>query len=211
MKRFNQITVRGLDDELSARLRRLAKREGISLNQAALRLLRRGAGLAEGADRADTVGSSFDRLIGSWTQADADEMEAALEDFETVDESGLEMRVLLDSNAYSLLMRGHEEVAGLVRRAEEVLFSAVVVGELMYGFGRGSHFERKRGRPAHISREPLLVVRRGGTGHRGPLRQDSGCIEGEGAADSDERRVDSGPRDGDRRGSGLGVWSFRAG
>ena len=39
-------------------------------------------------------------------------------------------------------MRGHEEVAGLVRRAEEVLFSAVVVRELMYGFRRGAHFER---------------------------------------------------------------------
>ena len=52
------------------------------------------------------------------------------------------MKVLLDSNAYSLLMRGHGEVAELVRRAEEVLFSAVVVGELMYGFRRGSHFER---------------------------------------------------------------------
>ena len=84
---MNQITVRGFDDELSASLRRLAKREGLSLNQAALRLLRRGAGLAEGADRADTVGASFDQLIGSWTQADADEMEAALEEFETIDEA----------------------------------------------------------------------------------------------------------------------------
>ena len=52
------------------------------------------------------------------------------------------MKVLLDANAYSLLMRGHGEVAGLVRRAEEVLFSAIVVGELMYGFRRGTHFER---------------------------------------------------------------------
>lgn len=52
------------------------------------------------------------------------------------------MKVLLDSNAYSLLMRGHGEVAELVRRAEEVLFSAVVVGELMYGFRRGTQFER---------------------------------------------------------------------
>ena len=52
------------------------------------------------------------------------------------------MKVLLDSNAYSLLMRGHGEVAELVRRAEEVLFSAVVVGELMYGFRRGTHFQR---------------------------------------------------------------------
>lgn len=52
------------------------------------------------------------------------------------------MKVLLDSNAYSLLMRGHGEVAELVRRAEEVLFSAVVVGELMYGFRRAAQFER---------------------------------------------------------------------
>ncbi len=52
------------------------------------------------------------------------------------------MKVLLDSNAYSLLMRGHGEVAGLVRRADEILFSAVVVGELMYGFRRGNQFER---------------------------------------------------------------------
>ena len=52
------------------------------------------------------------------------------------------MRLLLDSNAYSLLMRGDEQVAELVRGAEEVLLSAVVVGELMYGFRRGSRFER---------------------------------------------------------------------
>ena len=39
-------------------------------------------------------------------------------------------------------MRGHEQVAELVRSAEEVLLSAVVVGELMYGFRRGSRFER---------------------------------------------------------------------
>jgi len=84
---LNQITVRGFDDELSASLRRLAKREGLSLNQAALRLLRRGAGLAEGPGQRDTVGDSFDRLIGSWTQADADEMEAALKEFETIDEA----------------------------------------------------------------------------------------------------------------------------
>ena len=52
------------------------------------------------------------------------------------------MRLLLDSNAYSLLMRGDQQVAELVREAEEVLLSAVVVGELMYGFRRGSRFER---------------------------------------------------------------------
>ena len=41
---MNQLTVRGFDDELSAAVIRLAKREGISLNQAALKLLRKGRG-----------------------------------------------------------------------------------------------------------------------------------------------------------------------
>lgn len=50
--------------------------------------------------------------------------------------------MLLDSNAYSLLMRGHEQIAGLVCRAEDILFSAIVAGELIYGFRQGCQFER---------------------------------------------------------------------
>lgn len=84
---MNQLTVRGFDDELSAVMRRLARREGISLNQAALRLLRKGAGLADGSDGAETVGSSLDHLIGSWTTPEADAIDSALEDFETIDEA----------------------------------------------------------------------------------------------------------------------------
>jgi len=34
------------------------------------------------------------------------------------------VRVLLDSNAYSLLMRGHDPAADLVRTADELLLSA---------------------------------------------------------------------------------------
>jgi len=82
---MNQLTVRGFGDELGSAVRRLAARERISLNQAALRLLRRGAGLAEGADTAERVGSSLDHLIGNWTLEEADELDAALEDFETID------------------------------------------------------------------------------------------------------------------------------
>ena len=52
------------------------------------------------------------------------------------------MRILLDSNAYSLLVRGHEQAIDLVREAEQVLFSAVVVGELLSGFRLGTRFER---------------------------------------------------------------------
>ena len=52
------------------------------------------------------------------------------------------MRLLLDSNAYSLLLREQMHVARLVRGAEEVLLSAIVVGELLAGFRQGSRFER---------------------------------------------------------------------
>ena len=52
------------------------------------------------------------------------------------------MRVLLDSNAYSRLMRGDDQTAVVVRDATEVLMSAVVIGELLYGFRNGSRFDR---------------------------------------------------------------------
>ena len=52
------------------------------------------------------------------------------------------MRVLLDSNAYVQLMQGSERVVGIVRRAEEVLLSPIVLGELLYGFRHGSRYER---------------------------------------------------------------------
>ncbi len=84
---MNQLTVRGFDDVLSASVRHLAKREGISLNQAALKLLRKGAGLTDGGGKADTIGSSLDHLIGTWTSAEAEELGSALEEFETIDES----------------------------------------------------------------------------------------------------------------------------
>ena len=84
---MDQLTVRGFEDDLEAAMRRLAQREGVSLNKAALRLLRKGAGLSDGAKRADTVGTSLDHLIGSWTPAEADEIDLALADFETVDEA----------------------------------------------------------------------------------------------------------------------------
>lgn len=83
---MDQLTVRGLGDELGAAVRRLAAREKISLNQAALRLLRRGAGLSEDAEQSGAVGRSLDRLIGSWSIEMAEEFEAALVDFESIDE-----------------------------------------------------------------------------------------------------------------------------
>ncbi len=84
---MNQLTLSGFDDELMDNMRRLAKREGVSLNQLALRLLREGVGTANKTDSKSTVGSSLDHLIGIWTPTEADEIDAALEDFEIVDKA----------------------------------------------------------------------------------------------------------------------------
>ena len=80
---MKQLTVRGLGDELTRAIRRLANRDGTSLNRAAVKLLRRGAGLEETGS--DTVGSSLDHLIGTWSDAEADEIERALRHFERID------------------------------------------------------------------------------------------------------------------------------
>ena len=74
------LTIRGFDAELSRCIQGLAAREDISLNQAVLRLLRRGAGLGRESTGAHVVGSSLDHLIGTWTAEKADEMERAIED-----------------------------------------------------------------------------------------------------------------------------------
>ena len=80
---MDQLTVTGVDNELYATLHRLATTEGMSLNEAILKLLRRGAALAD----AHIVGSSFDHLVGLWTDQEADEFDAAWQDMEVVDES----------------------------------------------------------------------------------------------------------------------------
>ena len=85
---MNQLTVRGFDDELNAILRRLAKQEGISLNQAALRLLRKGAGLTDNNQgNPYAIGTSLDGLFGAWSPDEAESFDVALEVFETVDEA----------------------------------------------------------------------------------------------------------------------------
>ena len=83
---MKQLTIRGFDEELAGQIERLANREGISLNQAVLKLLRRGAGLGK-KGAADTVGSSLDSLIGTWTVEEADQVERAIEDFEGIDDA----------------------------------------------------------------------------------------------------------------------------
>ena len=69
------------------------------------------------------------------------------------------MRILLDSNAYSHLKRGHGRVAEIVRAAQEILLSTVVIGELLYGFRQGSRLDRNlRELQAFIDNPYVTVV-----------------------------------------------------
>lgn len=84
---MKQLTVRGFDEDLEDAMRRLAQREGVSLNKAALRLLRKGAGLSGIASADDSIGSSLDHLIGKWSQEEYDEMDAVLKELDFIDEA----------------------------------------------------------------------------------------------------------------------------
>jgi antitoxin FitA-like protein len=82
---MHQLTVRGLDKELERRLREVAKAHGVSLNRAALILLREGAGLDTASGRVRVVGNSLDRLIGSWSEDEEREFLKALGALEEIE------------------------------------------------------------------------------------------------------------------------------
>jgi hypothetical protein len=81
-----QLTVRCRDPELERRIRSLADAEGISLNKAALKLLRKGAQMDSRGARDRCIGSRLDHLAGTWSDEEAEEMAAELEVFERIDE-----------------------------------------------------------------------------------------------------------------------------
>jgi hypothetical protein len=83
-RRLNQVTIRGIEPRLHEALLRLAESEGISLNKAALRLLRKGAGLVlEG--RGPTVGASLDHLIGTWSEEEYEAFKDSIRPMEQID------------------------------------------------------------------------------------------------------------------------------
>ncbi len=82
---MNQLTIRGFDEELERKIRELADGEGISLNQAVLRLLRTGAGISPRRNR-NVIGSALDELAGTWTAEQEREFLEAIRPFESIDE-----------------------------------------------------------------------------------------------------------------------------
>ena len=51
-------------------------------------------------------------------------------------------RVLLDTSAYSVFMRGQAAIKQALQQADEIYFSPIVLGELLAGFRRGRNREK---------------------------------------------------------------------
>ncbi len=64
------------------------------------------------------------------------------------------MRILLDTNAYSAMVQGHENVCTLVRMSERVFLSTVVLGELLAGFRDGTRLSAIAGSSTRFSKVP---------------------------------------------------------
>jgi hypothetical protein len=84
---MNQLSLRGFDKDLARRIKELARREHVSLNKAALLLMRRGAGLLESSPSSAAVGDALDQFMGRWSAADERRLLESIAPCETVDEA----------------------------------------------------------------------------------------------------------------------------
>jgi hypothetical protein len=81
-----QITLRGVDPALARRIRQVAQEEGLSLSKAALRILRRGAGIAKEGPR-QRIGHQLDAFFGTWNAQEARQLLESIESYEQVDDA----------------------------------------------------------------------------------------------------------------------------
>lgn len=85
------------------------------------------------------------------------------------------MIALLDTNAYTGVMRGGEALLSALQHASAVLLSAIVVGELEYGFRHGQHYAANRRQLDMFVSQPFvdfLTVTRDTTRHYGRIMSD---------------------------------------
>lgn len=77
---MTQLTLRGFDPELERRLRELAARDHLSLNKAALRLMRRGAGLESEPVPVRNLGRRLQRFAGRLSDEEAQAIDDVIHD-----------------------------------------------------------------------------------------------------------------------------------
>jgi len=68
------------------------------------------------------------------------------------------MRVLIDTNAYAAFKRGDPETLDVLRMADEVHLSVIVLGELLAGFAAGTQEPRNRRELAAFLDSPRVSI-----------------------------------------------------
>ncbi len=66
--------------------------------------------------------------------------------------------ILLDTNAYSLLLKGNANVRAVAEGAEQVYVSAIVVGELLAGFRQGTREKKNIRLLDEFVQQPFVSV-----------------------------------------------------
>ena len=64
--------------------------------------------------------------------------------------------IILDTNAFSRLMRGDEQVVHLLNEARRILICSVVLGELEFGFRGGTRYEQNKRSLAEFCLKPKV-------------------------------------------------------
>lgn len=83
---MKQLSLRGFDPLLEKQIRAIARSRGISLNKAALFLMRKGAGFDNPQVKTNVVGHSLDHLIGKWPEEAEEDFLRSIQAFERIDQ-----------------------------------------------------------------------------------------------------------------------------
>ena len=81
----NQLTLRDLDPRVLAEIQRLAQAEGLSVNKAAAKILKLGAGIQD-APVSRNIGAAVDRFVGTLAKAEGEKLSRSLRSLEQVDD-----------------------------------------------------------------------------------------------------------------------------
>jgi tRNA(fMet)-specific endonuclease VapC len=68
----------------------------------------------------------------------------------------VEVKRIIDTSAYVSLKRGDEDIAELLRGSEEIVFSLVVVAELLFGFLDGGRYKKNVDELEEFLRHPRV-------------------------------------------------------
>jgi hypothetical protein len=82
---MKQLTIRGVSRDVERRIRAVARKEGVSLNKAALRLLQAAVDAPAPKENSGKIGHSLDRFIGTMSDEEAAAIIEANKVFDVID------------------------------------------------------------------------------------------------------------------------------